>query len=142
MLQKQLLGIADYVITEAGFGADLGAEKFFDLKCRFAGLKPDSAVIVATVRALKMHGGVAKADLGTKNLEAVKAGYANLAKHIENVKKFGVPVMVAVNAFPTDTDDELNLLKKLCSDAGVTVALSEVWAKGGEGGIELAEASC
>ena len=137
---KTALGIADYVVTEAGFGADLGAEKFFDLKCRFAGLKPDGAVIVATVRALKMHGGVAKADLGTENLEALTAGYANLAKHIENVKKFGVPVMVAVNAFPTDSDDELNLLRKLCSDAGVTVALSEVWAKGGEGGIELAEA--
>ncbi|AMP21287.1 formate--tetrahydrofolate ligase [endosymbiont 'TC1' of Trimyema compressum] len=137
---KTALGIADYVITEAGFGADLGAEKFFNLKCRFADLKPDGAVIVATVRALKMHGGVAKADLEREDLEALKAGYANLAKHIENVKKFGVPVMVAVNAFPTDSDDELNLLKKLCSDAGVKVALSEVWAKGGEGGIELAEA--
>ena len=137
---KTALGIADYVITEAGFGADLGAEKFFDLKCRFADLKPDGAVIVATVRALKMHGGVVKADLGREDLEALKAGYANLAKHIDNVKKFGVPVMVAVNAFPTDSDDELKLLKKLCSDAGVKVALSEVWAKGGEGGIELAEA--
>lgn len=137
---KTALGIADYVITEAGFGADLGAEKFFDLKCRFAKLNPDVAVIVATVRALKMHGGVAKADLGEENLEGLKAGYANLAKHIENVKKFGVPVVVGVNAFPTDSDDELNLLKKLCADAGVDVALSEVWAKGGEGGVELAEA--
>ena len=137
---KTALGIADYVITEAGFGADLGAEKFFNLKCRFADLKPDGAVIVVTVRALKMHGGVSKTDLGIENLEALKVGYANLAKHIENVKKFGVPVMVAVNAFITDSDDELNLLKKLCFDSGVKVALSEVWAKGGEGGIELAEA--
>lgn len=137
---KTALGIADYVITEAGFGADLGAEKFFDLKCRFADLKPDGAVIVATIRALKMHGGLAKDNLLIENLEALKSGYKNLAKHIENVKKFGVPVVVAINAFHTDSNNELNLLKKLCSDTGVKVALSEVWARGGEGGIELAEA--
>lgn len=136
---KTALKLADYTVTEAGFGADLGAEKFFDLKCRFAGLKPAVTVIVATVRALKMHGGVAKADLGAENLEAVTKGFANLEKHIENVGKFGVPVVVAINAFPTDTKAELDLVEKNCNVLGVEVSLSEVWAKGGEGGRDLAE---
>lgn len=136
---KTALKLADYTVTEAGFGADLGAEKFFDLKCRFAGLKPAVTVIVATVRALKMHGGVAKADLGAENLEAVTKGFANLEKHIENVGKFGVPVVVAINAFPTDTKAELDLVEKNCNALGVEVSLSEVWAKGGEGGRDLAE---
>lgn len=136
---KTALKLADYTVTEAGFGADLGAEKFFDLKCRFAGLKPAVTVIVATVRALKMHGGVLKADLGTENLEAVTKGFANLEKHIENVGKFGVPVIVAINAFPTDTKAELDLVEKNCNALGVEVSLSEVWAKGGEGGKDLAE---
>lgn len=136
---KTALKLADYVVTEAGFGADLGAEKFFDLKCRFAGLKPDASVIVATVRALKMHGGVLKADLGTENLDAVRKGFTNLEKHIENVRKFGVPVIVGINAFPTDTDAELELVRELCAAQNVTVALSEVWAKGGAGGTELAK---
>lgn len=136
---KTALKLADYTVTEAGFGADLGAEKFFDLKCRFAGLKPAVTVIVATVRALKMHGGVAKADLGAENLEAVTKGFANLEKHIENVGKFGVPVVVAINAFPLDTKAELDLVEKNCNALGVEVALSEVWAKGGEGGRDLAE---
>ena len=131
--------IADYTVTEAGFGADLGAEKFFDLKCRFAGLKPDVTVIVATVRALKMHGGVPKAELGPENLDALSKGFVNLEKHIENVRKFGVPVVVAINAFPTDTKAELNLVEKKCNELGVEVSLSEVWAKGGEGGSDLAE---
>lgn len=136
---KTALKLADIVVTEAGFGADLGAEKFFDLKCRFAGLKPDAVVIVATVRALKMHGGVLKADLGTENLAAVEAGFHNLEKHIENVKKFGVPAVVAVNRFPTDTEAELNLVIEMAKGLGAEVALSEVWAKGGEGGVEIAE---
>lgn len=136
---KTAMKIADYTVTEAGFGADLGAEKFFDLKCRFAGLKPDVTVIVATVRALKMHGGVAKADLGPENLDALSKGFANLEKHIENVGKFGVPVVVAINAFPTDTKAELDLVEAKCNAMGVEVALSEVWAKGGEGGKALAE---
>ncbi len=136
---KTALKLADYTVTEAGFGADLGAEKFFDLKCRFAGLKPAVTVIVATVRALKMHGGVAKADLGAENLEAVSKGFANLEKHIENVGKFGVPVIVAINAFPLDTKAELDLVEKNCNALGVEVSLSEVWAKGGEGGRDLAE---
>lgn len=136
---KTALKLADYTVTEAGFGADLGAEKFFDLKCRFAGLKPAVTVIVATVRALKMHGGVAKADLGAENLDAVSKGFANLEKHIENVGKFGVPVVVAINAFPTDTKAELDLVEKNCNALGVEVSLSEVWAKGGEGGKDLAE---
>jgi formate--tetrahydrofolate ligase len=136
---KLALKLADYVVTEAGFGADLGAEKFFDLKCRFAGLKPDACVIVATVRALKMHGGVAKADLAQENIDALAEGFANLEKHIENVGKFGVPVVVAVNQFPTDTEKELNYLIERCKEAGAEVALSEVWAKGGEGGKELAQ---
>jgi len=136
---KMALKLGDYVVTEAGFGADLGAEKFFDIKCRFAGLKPDAAVIVATVRALKMHGGVAKADLGTENLEALQKGLENLEKHIENVAKFGVPAVVAINKFPTDTEAELNLVFERVKASGAEVAISDVWAKGGEGGIELAK---
>lgn len=139
MATKTALKLGDYVVTEAGFGADLGAEKFFDIKCRYAGLKPDATVIVATVRALKMHGGVDKKELGTENLEALEAGCANLLRHIENVKKFGVPSVVAINRFPTDTEEELALLEKLCKEKGVEVVLSEVFAKGGEGGIALAE---
>lgn len=136
---KTALKLADITVTEAGFGADLGAEKFFDLKCRFAKLKPDAVVIVATARALKVHGGVAKSDLGEENLAALEAGFSNLEKHIENVKKFGVPAVVAVNRFPTDTQAELDLIIKKVEEHGAEVALSEVWAKGGEGGIELAE---
>jgi len=136
---KMGLKLADYLVTEAGFGADLGAEKFFDLKCRYAGLKPDITVIVATVRALKMNGGVAKENLGTENLEALAKGIANLEKHIENVRKFGVPAVVAINRFPTDTEAELDFVRKRCAELGVKVALSEVFTKGGEGGIELAE---
>lgn len=139
MATKTALKLGDYVVTEAGFGADLGAEKFFDIKCRYAGLKPDATVIVATVRALKMHGGMDKKELGTENLEALEAGCANLLRHIENVKKFGVPSVVAINRFPTDTEAELALLEKLCKEKGVEVVLSEVFAKGGEGGIALAE---
>ena len=133
------LKLADYTITEAGFGADLGAEKFFDIKCRYAGLKPDAAVIVATVRALKMHGGVPKTDLKTPNVEAVKKGLVNLEKHIENVKKFGVPCVVAINIFAQDTAEELEAVREHCAKHGVNVALSDVFAKGGEGGIELAK---
>lgn len=131
--------LGDYAITEAGFGADLGAEKFLDIKCRQAGLKPDAVVIVATVRALKMHGGVAKKDLGEENLEALRKGIENLEKHIENIHKYHLPSVVAINAFPTDTDAELQLLKDICLQKGVDVAISEVWAKGADGGIELAE---
>lgn len=133
------LKLADYTITEAGFGADLGAEKFFDIKCRYAGLKPDAAVIVATVRALKMHGGVPKTDLKTPNVEAVKKGLVNLEKHIENVKKFGVPCVVAINIFAQDTTEELEAVREHCAKHGVNVALSDVFAKGGEGGIDLAK---
>ncbi|WP_304096769.1 formate--tetrahydrofolate ligase [Phascolarctobacterium succinatutens] len=133
------LKLADYTITEAGFGADLGAEKFFDIKCRYAGLKPDAAVIVATVRALKMHGGVPKTELKTPNVEAVKKGLVNLEKHIENVKKFGVPCVVAINIFAQDTAEELEAVREHCAKHGVNVALSDVFAKGGEGGIELAK---
>ncbi|WP_352420494.1 formate--tetrahydrofolate ligase [Proteiniborus sp.] len=136
---KMALKLGDYAVTEAGFGADLGAEKFFDIKCRFAGLKPDAAVIVATVRALKMHGGVAKADLGTENLEALEKGLENLEKHIENVAKFGVPSIVAINKFPTDTEAEVNLVFEKVKASGAEVAISDVWAAGGEGGIELAK---
>lgn len=135
---KTALKLADYVVTEAGFGADLGAEKFYNLKCRFGNLKPAVTVIVATVRALKMHGGVAKSDLGQENMEALAKGFENLEKHIENVGKFGVPSVVAINAFPTDTEKELKFVYDKCNELGVEVALSEVWAKGGEGGIELA----
>ena len=131
--------LADYTITEAGFGADLGAEKFFDIKCRYAGLKPDATVIVATVRALKMHGGVPKTELKTPNVEAVKKGFVNLEKHIENVKKFGVPCVVAINIFAQDTAEELEAVREHCAKHGVNVALSDVFAKGGEGGIDLAK---
>lgn len=133
------LKLADYVITEAGFGADLGAEKFFDIKCRFAGLKPDAVVIVATVRALKMHGGLQKDELANEDLDALAKGFTNLEKHIENVKKFGVPLIVAINNFPTDTDKEVEFIKGRCEQMGVEVSRSEVWAKGGEGGVDLAE---
>lgn len=139
MATKTCMKLADYTITEAGFGADLGAEKFFDIKCRYAGLKPDAVVIVATVRALKMHGGVPKTELKTPNVEAVKVGLCNLEKHIENVKKFGVPAVVAINIFAQDTAEELEAVREHCAKHGVNVALSDVFAKGGEGGIELAK---
>lgn len=139
MATQTALKLGDYVVTEAGFGADLGAEKFFDIKCRYAGLKPDVAVIVATVRALKMNGGVAKDNLAEENLDALKAGSANLLRHLDNVAKYGVPAVVAINRFPTDTDAELELLRDLCKEKGIDVVLSEVFAKGGEGGIELAK---
>ena len=135
---KAALKLADYVITEAGFGADLGAEKFFDIKCRMADLKPDAVVLVATVRALKYNGGVPKAELAAENLDALKAGIVNLEKHIENLHKYGVPVVVTLNRFMTDTDAELSFVKEFCEARGCTFALSEVWEKGGEGGIELA----
>ena len=137
---KMALKLGDYAITEAGFGADLGAEKFLDIKCRMAGLAPSAVVIVATVRALKNHGGVAKADLNNENLEALEAGLPNLLQHVDNIKNvYGLPVVVAINAFPTDTKAELDLVEKKCNELGVNVALSEVWAKGGEGGVALAE---
>ena len=136
---KTGLKIADYCITEAGFGADLGAEKFMDIKCRMAGLKPDAVVLVATVRALKYNGGVAKEDLSAENLEALKKGIANLEKHIENVAKFGVPCVVTLNRFVTDTDAELAFVKEFCEERGCDFALSEVWEHGGEGGVALAE---
>lgn len=137
---KLALKLADYVVTEAGFGADLGAEKFLDIKCRMAGLKPDAVVIVATVRALKMHGGVPKTELGKENLEALEKGLPNLLRHVENITKvFKLPAVVAINAFPQDTPAELALIEKRCKELGVNVALSEVWAKGGEGGKALAE---
>lgn len=135
---KTALKLADYVITEAGFGADLGAEKFFDIKCRKAGLAPDAVVLVATVRALKYNGGVAKADLGTENLDALKKGIVNLEKHIENLQKFGVPVVVTLNSFVTDTKAETDYVEQFCGERGCEFALSEVWEKGGKGGIELA----
>ena len=135
---KTALKLADYTLTEAGFGADLGAEKFFDIKCRMAGLKPDAVVLVATVRALKYNGGVKKEDLGTENLEALKKGIVNLEKHIENVSKYGVPCVVTLNQFVTDTEAELNYVKEFCEERGCEFALSQVWEKGGEGGIELA----
>ena len=135
---KTALKLADYVITEAGFGADLGAEKFFDIKCRMAGLKPDAVVLVATVRALKYNGGVPKTELAAENLEALKSGIVNLEKHIENLQKYGVPVIVTLNRFMTDSDAELAFVKEFCEARGCTFALSEVWEKGGEGGIELA----
>ena len=136
---KAALKMADYCITEAGFGADLGAEKFFDIKCRMSGLSPDVVVLVATVRALKYNGGVPKAELSTENLEALKKGIVNLEKHIENLKKYDVPVVVTLNAFATDTQAELDFVKKFCEDRDCDFALSEVWEKGGEGGIALAE---
>ncbi len=140
MATKMALKLGDYVVTEAGFGADLGAEKFIDIKCRLSGLKPDAVVVVATVRALKHHGGVVKADLGIKNTEALGKGMPNLLKHIQNLTKvFGLSVVVAINKFPTDTDSELRYIEEKCKDLGVNVAISEVWEKGGAGGLELAE---
>jgi formate--tetrahydrofolate ligase len=136
---KMALKLADYTVTEAGFGADLGAEKFFDIKCRFAGLHPDAAVIVATVRALKNHGGVKKENLNEENLEALEKGFGNLEKHIENVQKYGVPAIVAINQFPTDTKKELEFVFDKCKAMGAEVVVAEVWAKGGEGGIDLAK---
>lgn len=136
---RTALKMADYCITEAGFGADLGAEKFFDIKCRMAGLAPDAVVLVATVRALKYNGGVKKENLGEENLEALKAGIVNLEKHIENLKKYGVPVVVTLNTFLTDTQAELSYVKEFCEARGCEFAFSEVWEKGGEGGIALAE---
>ena len=136
---KTALKTADYVITEAGFGADLGAEKFFDIKCRMAGLKPDAAVLVATVRALKYNGGVPKAALAEENLTALQAGIGNLEKHIENLQKYGVPIVVALNVFVSDTEAEIAFVKKFCEDRGCEFALSQVWEKGGAGGVALAE---
>ena len=140
MATNMALALGDYAVTEAGFGADLGAEKFLDIKCRLAGLKPDAVVVVATVRALKNHGGVAKADLNQPNLEAVKAGASNLVRHIDNLKNgFGLPVVVAINAFPADTPEEQAYVEQVCAEQGVPCVLSEVFAKGGEGGKALAE---
>ena len=137
---RMALRLGDYTVTEAGFGADLGAEKFLDIKCRMAGLNPAAVVVVATVRALKHHGGVAKADLNIENLEALEKGLPNLLQHVENITKvFGLPCVVAINRFPLDTEAELALIEKRCRELGVNVALSEVWAKGGEGGVELAK---
>ncbi len=139
MATKFALKFADIVVTEAGFGADLGAEKFLDIKCRFAGLTPSAVVIVATVRALKMHGGLPKAELDKVDMAALEKGLANLTKHIETVQAYGLPAVVAINAFPTDTKEELDFVEKKCNELGAEVALSQVWAKGGEGGIALAE---
>lgn len=136
---KTALKLADYVVTEAGFGADLGAEKFFDIKCRYAGIRPSAVVIVATVRALKMNGGVEKAELSKENVKAVEAGTANIAQHLDNLKKFEVPVVVALNKLPTDTAAEFDAVKKACEDKGVKVILSDVFSQGGKGGVELAE---
>ena len=136
---KLALKLGDVVVTEAGFGADLGAEKFLDIKCRKAGLKPDAVVIVATIRALKYNGGVAKADLNAENVEAVRKGFVNLEKHIENIQKYGLPIVVTLNNFVTDTEEEVKFVKEKCESMGATFAISEVWAKGGEGGIELAQ---
>lgn len=137
---KMALKLADIVVTEAGFGADLGAEKFFDIKCRKASLKPDAVVLVATIRALKYNGGVPKAELTTENLDALKKGIVNLEKHIENLQKYNVPVVVTLNSFVTDTDAETEFVRAFCQERGCEFALSEVWEKGGEGGIELANA--
>ena len=139
MATKMAMKLSDITVTEAGFGADLGAEKFFDIKCRQAGLNPDATVIVATVRALKMHGGVDKDNLTEENLEALEAGIENLEKHIENIQKYDLPLVVAINRFPHDTEAELELIREKCEKMGVEVALSEVWADGGEGGRELGE---
>ena len=136
---KAALKMADYTITEAGFGADLGAEKFFDIKCRMAGLKPDAVVLVATIRALKYNGGITKEDLSAENLDALKKGIVNLEKHIENLQQFGVPVVVTLNSFLTDTEAETNFVQQFCEERGCEFALSNVWAQGGEGGIALAE---
>ncbi|MCH5137204.1 formate--tetrahydrofolate ligase, partial [Clostridiaceae bacterium UIB06] len=140
MATRMAIHFADYVVTEAGFGADLGAEKFLDIKCRMAGLRPDAVVIVATVRALKYNGGVPKADLNNENLEALEKGLPNLLKHVENITKvFGLPAVVAINEFPTDTQSELDLVETKCKELGVNVKISRVWAKGGEGGVEVAK---
>ena len=140
MATRMAMALGDYCVTEAGFGADLGAEKFLDIKCRLAGLKPDAVVVVATVRALKNHGGVAKADLAEENLEALEAGLPNLLQHVENITNvYNLPCVVAINAFPTDTKAELDLVEAKCRELGVNVALSEVWARGGEGGLALAD---
>ncbi len=140
MATRMAMALGDYCVTEAGFGADLGAEKFLDIKCRLAGLKPDAVVVVATVRALKNHGGVAKADLNGENLEALEAGLPNLLQHVENITNvYNLPCVVAINAFPTDTKAELDLVEAKCRELGVNVALSEVWARGGEGGLALAD---
>ena len=139
MATKLALKLSDYVITEAGFGADLGAEKFFDIKCRYAGLKPDAVVLVATIRALKYNGGVKKENLKVEDVHSLKKGFVNLEKHIENLKKFGVPVIVAINHFDTDSHEEIEYIKTRCKNMNVEVAFSEVFSKGGEGGIELAE---
>ena len=133
------LKLGDILVTEAGFGADLGAEKFLDIKCRYGKLKPDAVVIVATIRALKMHGGVKKTELGAENLEALDKGFANLKKQVENMRKFGLPVLVGINRFINDTQAEIDLLTKKCQEFGVEVSLNDCWAKGGEGGIEMAE---
>ena len=135
---KLALKLADYVITEAGFGSDLGAEKFFDIKCRFAGLKPDCVVLVATIRALKYNGGIPKTELTAENVEALERGIVNLKTHIENMQKFGVPVVVAINRFASDTDSEIAVIKRVCGEMGVEVSLAEIFAKGGEGGTDLA----
>lgn len=140
MATRMAMKMADYVVTEAGFGADLGAEKFLDIKCRMSGIRPSAVVVVATVRALKHHGGVAKADLGQENLDALEKGLPNLLQHVENITKvYGLPAVVAINRFPTDTEAELKLVEDKCKELGVNVALSEVWGKGGKGGIALAE---
>ncbi len=140
MATRMALKLADYVVTEAGFAADLGAEKFIDIKCRKAGLKPSACVIVATVKALKYHGGVAKADLAEENLDALEKGLPNLLQHVENVTKhFGLPAVVAINEFPTDTEAEIKMVEDKCRELGVNVVLSQVWAKGGEGGLALAD---
>ena len=139
---KLALKLGDYCITEAGFGADLGAEKFCDIKCRFGGISPDCAVIVATIRALKYNGGVPKAELAEENVEALEKGIVNLLTHIENMKKFGIPVVVAINRFGTDTDAEIAVVEKFCHELGVEVSLAEIFAKGGEGGTDLAEKVC
>ena len=139
MATKTALKLADYVVTEAGFGADLGAEKFLDIKSRAANIKPDAVVIVATIRALKMHGGVPKTELQKENLDALKLGLENLQKHIETIQQYGLPIVVAINRFTTDTKDEIAVLTEWCQQRSVPVALTEVWGKGGKGGIELGQ---
>src|SRR5256885_10778549 len=140
LFRSLALTLCDVVLTEAGFGADLGAEKFFDIKCRMAGLVPEAAIVVATVRALKMHGGVKKDALGKADVDAVKRGAANVRRHIRNVKKFGVPVVVALNRFLTDSEAELDAVRAECAAEGVGVELCEVWEKGGEGGVAVGRA--